>query len=231
LYSALIGQWRYTLMTDRLSAAMEVAERIYSLGREQDNPILIILPYNALSCTLFFLGDFEFARQYATHALQIWRSGSGELYPEDVDPAAVGCLCYKAHSEWHLGEIASCQANLDRAISLAKELKDMHVLALALSWAAGRASEALEAINEAEAVAERFEQRVFLGRLHRFRGVLLAAIGDEETQIEASFCEAIRIAKEQNSVSLQKRAEETYAEYRRQKASGLGGRGIRLPLL
>jgi hypothetical protein len=48
--------------------------------------------------------------------------------------------------------------------------------------------------------------------------------------LEASFCEAIRIAREQKSVSLQKRAEAAYAEYRRQKASGSGGRAIRLPL-
>jgi hypothetical protein len=45
-------------------------------------------------------------------------------------------------------------------------------------------------------------------------------MGAEETQIEASFCEAIRIAKEQKSVSLEKRAEATYAEYRRKKRAG-----------
>ena len=55
-------------------------------------------------------------------------------------------------------------------------------------------------------------------------------MGADETQIEALFQEAIRIAKEQKSVSLQKRAKETYAEYRRQKASVSGGRGFRLPL-
>jgi hypothetical protein len=60
--------------------------------------------------------------------------------------------------------------------------------------------------------------------------VFLAAIGGEESQIEVSFCEAIIIAKEQKSVSLEKRAEATYAEYRRQKASGSGERRIRLPL-
>jgi predicted ATPase len=95
---------------------------------------------------------------------------------------------------------------------------------------ADRASEALEAINEAEALAERFEQRSFLSELHRLRGVFLTALGADETQIEASFCEAIRIAKEQRSVSLEKRAEATYAEYLRQKASGSGARSIRLPL-
>jgi len=66
--------------------------------------------------------------------------------------------------------------------------------------------------------------------LHRLRGVFLTAIGAEETQIEASFCAAITIAKEQKSVSLEKRAGESYAEYCRQKASGAGGRGFRLPL-
>ena len=95
---------------------------------------------------------------------------------------------------------------------------------------ADRTSEALEAISEAEALVERFEERRWCAELHRLRGVFLAAMGAEETQIEASFCEAIRIAKRQKSVSLEKRAEATYAEYRRQKAGVLGGRGFRLPL-
>jgi hypothetical protein len=60
--------------------------------------------------------------------------------------------------------------------------------------------------------------------------VFLTAMGADETQIEASFGEAIRVAKEQKSVSLEKRAEATYAEYRRQKANATGGRGFRLPL-
>jgi len=94
---------------------------------------------------------------------------------------------------------------------------------------ADRTSEALEAISEAEAVVERSEDW-WSAELHRLRGVFLAAIGTDEAQIEASFCEAIRIAREQKSVSLEKRAEATYAEYRRQKASGSGGRAIRLPL-
>jgi hypothetical protein len=66
--------------------------------------------------------------------------------------------------------------------------------------------------------------------LHRLRGVFLATVGADEVQIEASFCEAIRIAREQKSISLEKRAEGTCAEYRRQKESALGGRGVRLPL-
>jgi len=90
--------------------------------------------------------------------------------------------------------------------------------------------EALQAIREAEVLVERFGERWWSAELHRLRGVFLAAMGAEETQIEASFQAAISTAKEQKSVSLQKRAEATYAEYRRQKANASGGRGIRLPL-
>ena len=97
-------------------------------------------------------------------------------------------------------------------------------------YLAQRASEALEAISAAETLVERSEDRHWCAELHRLKGVFLTAIGADEAQIEASFCEAIRIAKEQKSVSLEKRAEGTYAEYRRQKASGSGGRGFRLPL-
>ena len=96
---------------------------------------------------------------------------------------------------------------------------------------AGRTGEALEAIRQAEALAERSEGRWWCAEMHRLHGVFLEAIGADEAEIEASFQEAIRIAKEQKSVSLEKRAEATYAEYRRQKASGSGGRGgFRLPL-
>jgi serine/threonine protein kinase/tetratricopeptide (TPR) repeat protein len=316
LYVALLGQWRCSIHTDKMSAAMQIAERVHSLAQEQDDPALMIGAYRALACTLLFLGDFESARQYAMRAVQIWRSGNVQSHTEDPYAPVVGCLCYAAMSEWLLGEIASCQAKLDEAVSLAKELNDTHGLAIALNWAANlgiternpaeadrlasemielstrhhfvfwravgaiqrgwarsasghtvegiswiedgirdmrvtgttlvvpfwlalkaealhladRTSEALEAINEAEALAEKFEQRVYCAELHRLRGVFLTAIGADEMQIEASLGEAIRIAKEQKAVSLEKRAEATYAEYRRQRASALGGHGFRLPL-
>jgi hypothetical protein len=314
LYVALIGQWRYKLMTDKLSAAMQIAERVYSLAQERDDPRLIIGACNALAATLYYQGDFESAQQYAMRGLQIWRTGKVQSCAEELYTPAVGCLGYGAMCEWHLGEIASSQAKLDEAISLAKELNDTNALALTLNWAgniaylardpgevdrvasdlielatrhnleyfltvtaisrawarslsgdpaeglsriergirdyratgnvlglpgylarkadslhlADRTSEALEVISEAEALAERFEQRGQCAELHRLRGVFLATLGADEAQIESSFCAAISLAREQKSVSLAKRAAATYAEYCRQKASGSGAQGIRL---
>jgi predicted ATPase len=97
-------------------------------------------------------------------------------------------------------------------------------------YLADRTSDAIEAIKEAEALVERSEERWWSAELHRLRAVFLAAIGADQTEIEASFSEAIRTAKLQKSTSLAKRAEATCAEYRRQKASALAGRGFRLPL-
>jgi predicted ATPase len=97
-------------------------------------------------------------------------------------------------------------------------------------YLADRTHVALAALKEAEVLAERFEVRWWCAELHRLRGVFLTAMGADEVQIEASFCAAIRIARAQKSLSMAKRAEASYAEYRRQKASASGERGFRLPL-
>jgi tetratricopeptide (TPR) repeat protein len=312
LFFILRGLWFSYLVTEKLTVTMQIAKRVYSLAQDQNNSALMVAAYRALACTLYCLGDFETARQYATSGVQIWRSGGVQSPVEDAtlwasrlrqppDGPALVCLCYQALSEWHFGEIVSCHATMAEAVSLAKGLNDIHALAVALwnagilahyernpaevrrcasdliehsthqtfaswlpggvvfhGWArsasgstaeglswiedgiadwratgstwsvpylltlkaealhlAGRASESLEAIREAEALVERSEERWCSAELQRLRGVFLAALGADEAQIDASFCEAIRIAKEQKSVSLEKRAEASYAEYRR----------------
>jgi tetratricopeptide (TPR) repeat protein len=295
---------------------LKIAEQVYALAQEQKDAALMLGAYNALSCTLYFLGDFEGGRKYARQGVHLWRSGGVQSYAEDLYTPAVGCLCFGAVSEWHLGEIASCQEKMDEAISIAKELNEISALALALSWAAffgyaernpaevdrlasdlielstrhnfvywlaigaiwrgwarsaagdteegipwiehgiedfratgsvlalpsslarkaealylaDRTPEALEAINEADALAERYEQLYWSAELHRLRGVFLAKLGADAKQVEASFRAAIHTAHKQNSISLKKRAEATCAEYGRQKEKASGGQGLRLPL-
>jgi hypothetical protein len=68
--------------------------------------------------------------------LQIWRSGAVQSLVEEVSTPGVICLVYSALTDWHLGEIALCQATIAEAISRAKELNDMFALATALFWAA-----------------------------------------------------------------------------------------------
>jgi tetratricopeptide (TPR) repeat protein len=316
LFSALRGLWRHSLVSEKLSAAMRIAKRVYSLAQAQNDSALMMGAHRALAVTLYYLGNFESAQQNAMRGVEIWRSGDVRSPVEEITAPAVSCLCFQALCRWHFEEIPSCRVTMAEAISLAKELNDMHALTVALwnaavlahfesnpaqverlasdlielttrqnfaqflaggevlrGWArsssgataeglawieggiegwratgailavpfylglkaealylARRTSKALEAISEAEALIERFEDRSWRPALHRMRGVFLAALGAEETKIEASFCAAIGTAKEQKSVSLEKRAEATYAEYRRQKANASGGHGFRLPL-
>jgi serine/threonine protein kinase len=314
---ALIGQWRYALATDTLPATLDIAKRVYSLAREQNDSALLLKACMALAATLYFSGEFESARKNALRGVQIWRSGTVQYSVEEVDAPAIGCLCTKALTEWLFGQISSCQTTMAEVIALAKELNDMHGLAVALNFAsvlgylernpteverlatdlielstrqnfsfwlaqgavyrgwarsassntaegipwildgmedyratgamlglplflalkaealylAGRIPEALEAIQEGEELAERIHLGWCLGELYRLRGVFLVGLGADEPEIDASFCEAIRIAKEQRAVSLEKRTEATYAEYRSRRAAGSAIHELRLRLL
>jgi serine/threonine protein kinase/predicted ATPase len=301
LYSALMGQWRYSLTTDKMTTPMEIAKRVYALAQDQKE--FACGACTALAVTSYFLGNFESAQQQALRGVQIWRSESLPSSVEGIDAPIVTCLLYAAYSQWHLGEITSSHATMAEAVSLAKELNDMHVLTNAIvdsaclalyernvseverlasnvielstqhnfsfwlaigcilrGWAscssgdiaegipliekgireyhapgsklglsfylavkaealyfAHRTELALKVIEEAEVLAERFEVRFWCAELQRLRGVFLATLGADEAQIEASFNAAIRIASEQKSISLARRAEASYGEYRHRK--------------
>ncbi len=304
LYLTLMGQWHYSFMTDKLSATMEIAKRVYALAQELDQPACMMGAYSTLAITLYYLGDFEAARRHAILGVQLWRSKTVKSSLEEIHNPGTGCLCYKAMSEWHLGEIASSQASMAEAVSRARELNDTHTLANILfhatvlgqlerdpakveslasevielstrhrfaqwliaklyrGWAhcvfgdhangllwiedalrdyrasgsmlglstllavkaealhlADRTVEALEAIREAESLAQRYGERMWYAELCRLRGLFLERLDADEAQIEASFCEAINTAKQQKSASLATRAEESYSEYRRQKGT------------
>jgi adenylate cyclase len=314
LYSALMGQWLFSLQTDTLTATMPIAQRVLSLAQEQNDPALMVGAYRALAGTLYFMGDFKTARQYARHGVELWRAGGVQPQVEEILAPAVACLWYQGLTGWHLGEIGLCHVTMAQAISLAKELNDTHALAGALHfagfldhfdgdpaevercasdlielstrqtfafWLAGgevlrgwarsasgstvegiawiedgikdwratgsrllvpywlalkaealhladHVSEALEAIKEAVALVETSGERWWCAELYRLRGVFLAAIGTDEAQIEAAFRAAIKTAKEQQSTSLAKRAEASYAEYRDRKGELRSG-GHSLP--
>ena len=113
-----------------------------------------------------------------------------------------------------IGDYRATASILDMPFLLALKAEALHL--------ADRTVESLEAIREADALVERFENRYWSAELHRLRGGCLAAMGADEAQIEASYCTAVRIAREQKSVSLQRRAESSYGEYRRRKGERLG---------
>src|SRR5258708_18774581 len=67
--------------------------------------------------------------------VKIWAARSIQSRVEELIAPAVACLTWKALSEWHFGEIASCRTTMTEAIVLARELNDMAALGMALYWA------------------------------------------------------------------------------------------------
>ena len=68
---------------------------------------------------------------------EIWRSGGVQSPVEEVTAPAVACLCYEAAVRSGISERPPlAKATMAEAISLAKELNDMHGLAVALYFAA-----------------------------------------------------------------------------------------------
>jgi hypothetical protein len=132
LYFGLVGQWGYSNTSGKLSAALQIAKRVYTLAQERNDSELMVGACRGLAVTLYYLGDFETAREYAVRAIEIWRSGSVLSQTEDIDAPATTCLVYEALCAWHLGEITTSKPNMVEAISLSKKLNDMHGLASTL---------------------------------------------------------------------------------------------------
>jgi serine/threonine protein kinase/tetratricopeptide (TPR) repeat protein len=300
---ALIGKWRYSLVTDELSATLEIAKQLQAVAQEQNHASLSMKAYMALAATLYYLGKFEAAHDYAAKGVAIWRCGEGKSQFEEIDAPEIAMLCHRALCEWHFGETIASRATMAEAISVAKEFQEGHGLAVALfhatvlayrehnleeverlaselvelstkqnfahfvavgtvllGWArsaagntaqgiswiqdgmerlrtsgsllgmlsmlglkaealqlAGRTSEALEAINEAEALVEASGGSWWCAELSRLRAIFLIELGAEETRIEEAFAKALKIAKQQKSVALAARAEATYAKYQQEK--------------
>ena len=111
---------------------MQIAKRVYSLAQEQNDSALMIGAYRALAVTLYFLGDFEAARQYAMRGVQIWRSGGVQSPVEEISAPAVIVCAMRPYPSGISERSPLADATMAEAISLAKELNDMHALAVAL---------------------------------------------------------------------------------------------------
>ena len=99
----LVGQWRYSTSSGKLSAALQIAKRVYTLAQERNDSELMLGAYRSLAVTLYYIGDFEAARHSAIRGIEIWRSRSVPSHEEDLDAPVVTCLVYEALCAWHFG--------------------------------------------------------------------------------------------------------------------------------
>jgi predicted ATPase len=129
----------------------------------------------------------------------------------------------QAHRGWvtsRSGDTVKGLTSIDKAIIDYKNRGSIlglpYLLALKaeILHSANRSAEALEVVRDALDRAETSGIRWWYADLIRFEGVLLATTGRPTSEVETRIAAAVRTAREQESVALEKRAEVTLAEYR-----------------
>jgi serine/threonine protein kinase len=129
----------------------------------------------------------------------------------------------QAHRGWvtsRSGDTVKGLTSIDKAIIDYKNRGSIlglpYLLALKaeILHSANRPAEALEVVRDALDRAETSGIRWWYADLIRFEGVLLATTGRPTSEVETRIAAAVRTAREQESVALEKRAEVTLAEYR-----------------
>ena len=125
-------------MTDKLTATMQIAKRVYSLAQEQNDPALMIGAYSRFGRHALLFGRF---RVRATiRDAWLFRSGAREAFSlirksliRQSSP-----VCAMRHYPSGISERSPlANATMAEAISLAKELNDINALAMALCFGSG----------------------------------------------------------------------------------------------
>jgi predicted ATPase len=178
--------------------AARQSERAVQMSREQSpSSQAVANHFAAMLCQL--LGDRRQAREYAEataavsaeHGFSFWLAGSAvlggwarggddglaELRRGLDDWAATGSVTYRT---WYLGLLAEALA------------------------ARGQAAEAQRVLDEALALAERTDERLYEAELHRLRGEALLSAGEPGS--EEAFVRALAVARRQEAKSLALRA-------------------------
>jgi predicted ATPase len=190
LFPALRGLWNNYLQRAELQAAHELAEQLFSLAQNAQDPALLVEAHRALGTTLFFLGEFAQARVRVEQGIALYapQQHRSLAFVYGADPGLV-CRLYAALSLWYLGYPDQALKRMDETLSLAQELAHPHSLAFVLSFAAWLHDER----QEGQAAQERAEAAITLSTEQGFpdwlaqgtimRGWALAEQGQGEAGI------------------------------------------------
>ena len=190
LFPALVGLHRFYVLRGELQKTRALGERLLTLARSAQEPVLLVTAHYRQGVPLFFQGELAFARGHLEQAIALYDAQQSHahilLYGDD---AGVGCLTYVALSLWLLGYAEQALERIQAALALARALSHPFSLAYVLI-AAGWFS---HWHREAQAIQACAEEAVALSREHAFplreaqgtilRGWALAMQGQQEEGI------------------------------------------------
>ena len=139
LFQVLWGLLSFYVVRAELQAAWEVGEQLLGLAQRQHDPVRLMVAHWALGQTLLFRGEFAPARAHLEQGMTLYTPQQHHSlaclsgFPGDL---GVFCLCFVAHTLWHLGYPDQAHTRIDEALTMAQALAHPYSLALAHDYAA-----------------------------------------------------------------------------------------------
>jgi len=134
LYSSLISEWRYSLVTQPLPGTYGVAVELHTFARKHASDEILLGAYRALADTLFFLGRFLVGSRYAKKGVALWSTKHFPATIQEVTSPIVTCISVDAMPAWHLGHTEYAPVRAAEALDTGRHLGDLHAVAVALCF-------------------------------------------------------------------------------------------------
>ncbi len=137
VFPVMYGLRTYYLARAEHSTAKEIAEQLYALAENEEDPALMLEASEAVGSTLFYIGDLVQAQEYLKQGFELYdpevHHAHAFLYGQDP---GVACLSYLALTELTLGYFVQSEEKSRQAIALARKQAHPFSLALSLTFAA-----------------------------------------------------------------------------------------------
>jgi serine/threonine protein kinase/predicted ATPase len=137
LFRVLWGLWMYYFVRSELQRTLELAEQLFTLAQQAQDPAQLLQARMALAVTFLGLGDSVATREHMEQGIAMYdpkrHSSHTDLYGQDP---GVTCLAFGAVALWLLGYPVQAVERSREAVSLGRELGQPSTLALALYFAA-----------------------------------------------------------------------------------------------
>jgi predicted ATPase len=136
LFPVLWGLWAVYALQGELRIGREIAEQLYRLAQNIQDPHLLAQAHYVMGATLLWMGEATLTCEHTAQGLTLYdpqQYRSQAFLSYGWDPK-VACLSYAGLGLWYLGYPDQALERIQQALTLAHEISHTASLAFALSW-------------------------------------------------------------------------------------------------
>jgi predicted ATPase len=138
LFGVLRGLWLHYVVRGHNQSACELMEELLTIGRNTQQPELLVMASHAAGVTLLFQGAFLQAREHLERGIAMYDPQRHSSLPSRYGgyDLAVGCRIFLALVLWFLGYPDQSLRTIEEAVARAKQLNHPYSLAAAYFFSA-----------------------------------------------------------------------------------------------